>query len=369
MKRIRDQLPLLALVVVGGLAFAQTIVNSGRVFPYAGYLEIDGFPANGLYDLDVGLYTQESGGTACDALSFASVPVAEGRFQVLLDGVSDSCFIGSLLWLELAVAPTGQAPVALSPTGGGRIAIGSVPFATQGSPFTRFFAELVESFRVETGTLEADTNIVSTGGNITANTGNIVATAGNVSAGGTVSGGNLSTSGRLEVTGGVITRGGPIGGAGDLGLYSQVPNNWIRFVTNNGSFAFYPDSGYGTNSVAEVSPAGNLQLDGNLSVGGTSFGSGYVGTYNFNTNYSASTDGFVVAYINADNSGDRCYAVGYVDSVIRAGSSTHFYTPSDVWVPIGSFMMPVKRGSTWQASLVNTSGTCGATLSWMPLAP
>lgn len=145
-----QSLPWAALLVVGGFAFAQTIDNSGRVFPYAGYLEVDGQPANGLYDVDVALFTQDTGGAACDTLSYTNVSVNAGRFQVLLDGVSDLCFIGTGLWLELAVAPAGNTPTPLVPSGGGRVAMGAVPFAAQGASYTRFFAELLETFQVET---------------------------------------------------------------------------------------------------------------------------------------------------------------------------------------------------------------------------
>lgn len=276
--RISRHLPLVTLVLIGGLALAQTIDSSGRVFPYAGYLEVDGAPANGVYDLEVGLFAQASGGASCDTLSYSGVSVFEGRFQILLDGVNDSCFSGAGLWLELAVAESGGTPVPLSPEGGGRIAMGAVPFAAGGASYTRFFAELVETLRVETGTLDTTGDITSTNGSIALTNGDVTATNGDITVtngdliatNGAVNAARANLGGRLEVTGGVISRGGPVpGGGADLGLYSQVPNNWVRFVSNNGPFKFFSDGSYGTNSILEIQSNGDTLVKGDLDVLGT----------------------------------------------------------------------------------------------------
>ncbi len=49
-------------------------------------------------------------------------------------------------------------------------------------------------------------------------------------------------------------------GRGGAGLYSQVPGNWIRMVTNNAPFVFFSDNGTGTNAIARLEANGSLWL-------------------------------------------------------------------------------------------------------------
>ena len=57
----------------------------------------------------------------------------------------------------------------------------------------------------------------------------------------------LDVRGGIHVEHGVIQRGGPtILGTMDLGLYSQVPNHWVRYVTTGSRHAFFNDGGVGT---------------------------------------------------------------------------------------------------------------------------
>ena len=61
----------------------------------------------------------------------------------------------------------------------------------------------------------------------------------------------LDVNGRINVASGVIQKdlsAGVVTGTTDLGLYSQIASGWIRFVTNNGQFAWFADSGAGTNA-------------------------------------------------------------------------------------------------------------------------
>lgn len=141
--------PLIATIVVGGVAIAQTIDNASRVFPYAGYLEVDGTPVDGSVDMTVGLYPQVSGGTACDTISISDVQVAAGRFQVLLEDISTSCLSGDPLYIELAVAAPGETPVTLGTANGTRQIVGAVPFAAGGAPAGEFFAEALRTERLD----------------------------------------------------------------------------------------------------------------------------------------------------------------------------------------------------------------------------
>ena len=76
---------------------------------------------------------------------------------------------------------------------------------------------------------------------------------------------DLHVHGRVYIEHGVIQRGGAaITGTADLGLYSQVAGNWMRFVTNGGQFSYFADSGTGTNQIARLDPSGNMWFRGRL---------------------------------------------------------------------------------------------------------
>ncbi|MHB8261015.1 MAG: hypothetical protein ACYDCN_05325 [Bacteroidia bacterium] len=62
-------------------------------------------------------------------------------------------------------------------------------------------------------------------------------------------------NGRINVSNGVIQRGGSaITSMSDLGLYSQVSGNFIRFVTNNGNFNFYTNNADGISYNTPINP-------------------------------------------------------------------------------------------------------------------
>lgn len=72
---------------------------------------------------------------------------------------------------------------------------------------------------------------------------------------------NLSVNGRLYLENGVIQRGGKtlIEKTTDLGLYSQVPGHWMRFVTNKAPFVFYADGDEGKDPIMSLEVNGNLR--------------------------------------------------------------------------------------------------------------
>ena len=71
--------------------------------------------------------------------------------------------------------------------------------------------------------------------------------------------------GRLTVDDGVIQRGGaPLGGTSDLGLYSTLDQQYIRYVTTNGHHRFYTDGGIGTNHKFEVAAGGDAWSAGTM---------------------------------------------------------------------------------------------------------
>lgn len=76
----------------------------------------------------------------------------------------------------------------------------------------------------------------------------------------------------ISLTNGIIQKSGsPLTATNDLGLYSQIPGGWLRFVTNAAQFAWFSDSGIGTSARMILSASGNLSVTGTLSKGGGSF--------------------------------------------------------------------------------------------------
>jgi hypothetical protein len=123
------QLPIALVVITAGVGIAQSAVT-GRVFPYVGYLEEDGFPVDGDRDMRVNLYASDAAGTACDVQYFDDVPVNAGRFSVQVEDVPDNCLNLGELFASVAVGPVDGTLIDLGTgTGSGRVLIGAVPFA------------------------------------------------------------------------------------------------------------------------------------------------------------------------------------------------------------------------------------------------
>lgn len=130
-KRLLGQLPLLALVVVGGVAVAQSIDNTGRDIAYSGRLELHGAPLSGAVDMRFDLYASATATSTCATREVSDVGVANGAFSLVIPDVPDGCLLGGELWFDLAVGEAGSGTLSpLSSAGGGRTRITSVPFAT-----------------------------------------------------------------------------------------------------------------------------------------------------------------------------------------------------------------------------------------------
>ena len=69
----------------------------------------------------------------------------------------------------------------------------------------------------------------------------------------------------------------------DPGIYSDQLNVWMRFVTNNGAFAWFSDggvgNGLGTTIIMQLSPGGDIRASGNISAHGLDPNSGYPSTW------------------------------------------------------------------------------------------
>jgi hypothetical protein len=75
---------------------------------------------------------------------------------------------------------------------------------------------------------------------------------------------DLDVNGRVHVNNGVIQRGGAaITTTSDLGLYSRVAGNWMRFVTNNAPIRFFTDGNVdpiGLTVRVTIEPNGNVGI-------------------------------------------------------------------------------------------------------------
>lgn len=74
----------------------------------------------------------------------------------------------------------------------------------------------------------------------------------------------LDVNGRINVSNGVIQRGGAaITTTSDLGLYSRVSGNWMRYVTNGAPHRFFADDGAGSDFKFSIETNGSLLSDYN----------------------------------------------------------------------------------------------------------
>ena len=72
----------------------------------------------------------------------------------------------------------------------------------------------------------------------------------------------LTVDGGIYLQDGVIQNGGaPVTSTGDIGLYGQVPGQWMRLVTSGGPIKFFSDGGGGTTARLSV------EADGKVGVG------------------------------------------------------------------------------------------------------
>jgi len=118
-----------SIVTICLLLWCSTLLSAatiGTSFTYQGYLEDDGNPASGLYDIEFRLFDAETGGAQIGGTQteFGNL-IQEGYLDVQLD-FGAGVFIGEALWLEISVTPTGEGDwVTLSP----RTRITPAPFS------------------------------------------------------------------------------------------------------------------------------------------------------------------------------------------------------------------------------------------------
>ncbi len=125
---------LVAVALSAQPSFAQ---SAPRSIPYRGHLDNNGVPQNGIYSMRFELFDAATGGTSLAAIT-SDIQVTAGEFATTLSPISEAALSVAELYLEISVAPRGQALVRLPV----RQRIQAVPFAGRAEP--------QKDFRVET---------------------------------------------------------------------------------------------------------------------------------------------------------------------------------------------------------------------------
>lgn len=287
MARIRLLLGIATLLILSTGVLAQ-ISAAPSLLNYQGRLaKPDGTPVpDGNYSIRFSLYTAVTGGTQKWTQTINPVSVKNGTFAVFLSGFSADTFDGDL-WLQIKIG----SDAALSP----RQQLVSVAYAMKansvpdGAIGTNQLADnAVTSAKIADGTITASDLASNALNNLTwllsgnaASASHFLGTTnnqplvfrtnntekmrllatGSLGVGTTSPIQTLDVNGRMNVANGVIQRGGAaLTSTSDLGLYSQISGNWMRFVTNNAPFYWFADSGSGTNALMTLSAGGNLSL-------------------------------------------------------------------------------------------------------------
>ncbi len=277
----------LLLVLAGSLTcHAQTPVTTA--FTYQGQLMDSGVPSQGLVDLRFRLFdAAENGNQVGPTLCAEEVAVVDGRFTTALDFGAQ--FAGQSRFLEIEVR--GDASLACSDLTGFNLLSPRQPltatpyaaFALNGNPGPAG-PQGATGPQGPTGPIGLTGPAGAAGATgpqgpsgATGPTGPIGPTgpqgaspfllngssayynAGNVGIGTSTPFQALDVNGRLVVRSGVIQNGSTaVTSTGDLGLYSQVPGAWMRFVTNAAPFAWFGDSNAGSNSIMALTSDGKL---------------------------------------------------------------------------------------------------------------
>jgi hypothetical protein len=98
---------ILVLALVGASnSQLSTALAQGTAFTYQGWLNTDGSPANGLYDLEFSLYaTNVTGSAIAGPVISTKIGVTNGPFTTMVD--FGGVFTGGSNWLEIAVSASG----------------------------------------------------------------------------------------------------------------------------------------------------------------------------------------------------------------------------------------------------------------------
>ena len=97
------------LICVLTACWACSVHAQSTIFNYQGRLDVNGNPANGLYDFQFTIYKIETDGIIiAGPMTNTAVAVSNGLFNVALD-FGQQPFLGVNRWLEIAVRTNGSA--------------------------------------------------------------------------------------------------------------------------------------------------------------------------------------------------------------------------------------------------------------------
>src|SRR5882672_11395344 len=97
----------LVLLMFLTLGHAPTVFAQGTAFSYNGWLNNNGTPANGIYDLRFAVYDASNGaGLIAGPVTNSTTGVTNGLFTVTLD-FGAGVFTGPARWLEIGVRTNG----------------------------------------------------------------------------------------------------------------------------------------------------------------------------------------------------------------------------------------------------------------------
>lgn len=196
--------------------------------------------------------------------------------------------------------------------------------------------------------------------------------SGALTLGGVFSAPSAAISGAASV-GGALTAGSlSVSGASSLAQTITAGNLSLNASNAYANALLIPYGKVGIGIAAPPANSATLQVKGTTRILGVP-----VLNLNFNTSYTATSDGFVMAYIYADNDGDRCELNG-VSGTNDSGGNPRFaqaqasasYTTNgtpNIYLKYANIFIPVWKGYVWYVGFSSQAGTCQAFLRFIPL--
>ena len=98
------------LTALLSIACAPALNGQSSAFTYQGRLNLNGAPANGIYDLAFSLFSTSSGGSPVPSpFTNNATAISNGLFTVTITSLVDGVFNGSAYWLEISARTNGAA--------------------------------------------------------------------------------------------------------------------------------------------------------------------------------------------------------------------------------------------------------------------
>jgi hypothetical protein len=290
--------------------------------------------ADGNYSITFSFYTVEVGGSPiANGIKIQNVEIKDGLYNANVDisGIPFNAqyYIGIKVGSDPELAP--------------RAKLTAAPYALSLRGLTNIFPS--------TGTVTVGDTLVALGpinsfGSIT--TLGLFQAVGGLSTNGITNNTTLTQKDRIYMqNSGVIQRGGTSGSVGtsDMGLYSLVPGNHMKFVTDNAPVQWYSDGG---TTPAGGTPKMTLDSSGNLDI------SGQLNVNRMKTHkMSKSIDRFIAGNVDVDETNGNI--LSYTSS---AGFTVTHHSG-------GRYRIAFTGGSIATANYVITATVAGHSQNWI----